>query len=451
MPLLRVIHTKESEFEEVWRSLRARLTLAGVLAEDAHRVQQVRAIVEGVRRGGDAAVAEFTRAYDGVALRPGEFRVAQERLAAARAGMEAGLLGALRRSIENVRAYQEAIRLRAPADWERGGVRLGVRYRAVRRVGVCVPGSSAPLVSTVIMCAVPALAAGVRELAFITAPRREYAEYVHPAILGLCWELREQWRGQLESLEVYRVSGAQGVAALAQGTESIKRVDKIVGPGNWWGQLAKREVYGLVDVDSFAGPSEVVVLADESAEAAFVAADLLSQAEHAPGSAVLLTDSESLARRAAEAVDQQLETLGRAEATRRCVRECCLAAVTRGLEEAVELANEFAAEHVQVQTRGAAEVAERIVNAGAVFVGPFSPVATGDYYAGPSHALPTGGSARFFGGLSVNDFLKQTSVIRYEASGLRQAAADIETIAAAEGLDGHGRSVRIRLEQGRKP
>ena len=436
MGRLRVVETGTAGFQTAWADLKSSLSLVGNLLEDRQRLRQVREMVSRVRAQGDSAVSELTRAHDKVELAADEFRVGGDQLRTAHTQMDAQLLGALRESIANVRAYQEKIKVAAPADWSNDGVRLGLRYRPIRRVGVCVPGASAPLVSTVVMTVVPAQVAGVDEIAVISAPR--FQGSIHPAILGVCYELGVQ--------EVYRISGAQAVAALAFGTESIKRVDKIVGPSNWWGQLAKKEVFGLVDIDSFAGPSEVLVVADDSANAAWVAADMLSQAEHAPGSAILVTDSAKLAAAVADEIERQLGQLDRSDETRECVGQFCLAIVTGSLDESVELANEFAAEHLQIQCRHSEAVAERIVNAGAVFVGHHSPVATGDYLAGPSHTLPTGSSARFFGALNVNDFLKQSSVISYDPKALAKAAGPIGTIANAEGLDAHARSVRIRVE-----
>ncbi|MBN2064223.1 MAG: histidinol dehydrogenase, partial [Sedimentisphaerales bacterium] len=233
--------------------------------------------------------------------------------------------------------------------------------------------------------------------------------------------------------------------ALAWGTESVGRVDKIVGPGNIWGQLAKKEVFGLVDIDSFAGPSDVLVLADESAKPAYVAADLLSQAEHAPGSSMLITNSMQLAQGVSKELSLQIEQLGRAEATRKCITEDSLIVVGESMSECIDLANDFAAEHLQIQCKEPDVIAGQIINAGAIFIGQETPVACGDYYAGPSHTLPTGGSAKLFGPLNVNDFLRQSSIISYDKNSLKKAAANIETIARVEGLDAHSRSVSIRL------
>ena len=438
MPSLAIIKTGDSNFREKWRQLQDNLTLEAALMSDRDRLEKVRHIVDQVRQHGDQAVAQFTADFDGIKVTPADFRIKPEALRQAHEQLDGRLLSALRKSIENVRDYQQAIKIKQPFDWRHEGARLGVRYRPIKRVGVCIPGASAPLVSTVIMTVAPAQVAGVEEIVVISAPKADYDNSIHPAILGVCAELKVS--------EVYRVSGAQAIAALALGTEHIKKVDKIIGPSSWWGQLAKKEVYGLVDIDSFAGPSEVLIIADDTAHAEWVAADMLSQAEHAPGSAVLVTDSEQLARAVIGHLDEQLGQLDRSEQTRECVKDYCLAVVTKDTAESIILANEFAAEHLQIQCRNSDEIAEKIINAGAIFIGHHTPVATGDYYAGPSHTLPTGGSARFFSALNVNDFIKQTSIIGYNEAALQKAAEDIKTIAAAEGLDAHARSVTRRIE-----
>ena len=438
MPSLAIIKTGDPNFPKKWRQLQNNLTLAAALMSDRDRLEKVRHIVDQVRQYGDEAVAQFTVDFDGVQLTPADFRIKPEALRQAHEQLDGRLLSALRKSIENVRNYQQAIKIKQSFDWRHEGARLGVRYRPIKRVGVCIPAASAPLVSTVIMTVVPAQVAEVEEIVVISAPKADCDNSIHPAILGLCEELKVS--------EVYRVSGAQAIAALAFGTEHIKKVDKIVGPSSWWGQLAKKEVYGLVDIDSFAGPSEVLIIADDTAHAEWVAADMLSQAEHAPGSAVLLTDSAQLAQAVTGELDEQLDQLDRSEQTRECVKDYCLAVVTKDIAESIALTNEFAAEHLQIQCRNSDQVAEKIINAGAIFIGHHTPVATGDYYAGPSHTLPTGGSARFFSALNVNDFIKQTSIIGYNESALQKAAEDIKTIAAAEGLDAHARSVIRRTE-----
>ncbi len=437
MGQLKIVKTDAADYKDQWQALLKKLSLAGELIENHQRAAQVREMVERVRQEGDAALLDYTRMHDQVELRPEDIRVTEDAMHQAHERMNPDLLQALRLSVENVRRYQENILLRVPSDWTVNGVRLGARYQPLRRVGVCIPGASAPLVSTVIMTVVPAQVAGVEEIAVISSPRPEHDNSIHPDILGLCYELGVE--------DVYRISGAQAVAALAFGTEHVKKVDKIVGPGSWWGQLAKKEVFGLVDIDSFAGPSEVLIIADETAKAEWVAADMLSQAEHAPGSAILVTDSEKLADQVLEQIKKQLAELNRAEQTEQYINDYSLAVVARSMDEVVEIANEFAAEHLQIQTRNSDAVADRIVNAGAIFIGHYTPVATGDYFAGPSHTLPTGGSARFFSALNVNNFFKQTSIISYDKNALKQAGDAIRSIALAEGLDAHAKSVTRRI------
>lgn len=434
--IIPTLSTISPDFASKWEAYKQKFSLAGALMGHQARQQAVRDIIEQVRSGGDVTLCGFSEKFDGVKLTPSELRISNDELAAAHAAMPGELLAALRRAIANVREYQERIKINAPQDWKNtNGSTLGVRYNPLRRVGICVPGASAPLPSTVIMTVVPALVAGVQETAVISAPR--FQGSIHPVILAVCHELGVT--------DVYRVSGAHAVAALAWGTHTIKKVDKIVGPGNIWGQLAKKEVFGLVDIDSFAGPSDVLVLADDSANPAYIAADLLSQAEHAPGSSMLITDSTQLAAAVQAQLSDQLEKLSRVEATRKCVTEDSLIVVAENIGRCVELANDFAAEHLQIQCRDSQAVATQIVNAGAIFIGHYTPVACGDYYAGPSHTLPTGGSAKIFGPLNVNDFLRQSSIISYDKPSLGDAAGDIGTIAAIEGLDAHAQSVTVRL------
>ncbi|MCH9021657.1 MAG: histidinol dehydrogenase [Planctomycetes bacterium] len=438
MASLKVIATTDGDFNAQWAALREKLSLTAVLSGDSDRLKQVRQIIEQVRRDKDNAVAQLTLEYDQVELTAAEFRLSKSAMKEAHQQMDPKLLEALRESIDNVRRYQEAIRISPPKDLVNNGVRLALRYRPIERIGVCVPGASAPLISTVIMTVVPAQTAGVKEIAIISAPRKQCNNSIHPSILGVCYELGVD--------EVYRISGAQGVAALGLGTQTIPKVDKIVGPGNAWVQLAKKELYGFVSIDQIAGPSEVLILADETAQANWVAADMLSQTEHDPGSALLLTDSKTLAQTVAKEIDQQLGTLDRGERTKKWIAETSAAIITRDMNEAVSLANDFAPEHLQIICNHSEQVAETIKHAGAIFVGPYTPVATGDYLAGPSHTLPTGGTAKSFSGLTVNDFLKTSSLIQYEQESLKQASSSITKLANAEGLDAHSRSIKIRNE-----
>lgn len=432
---MQIIKTADQDFSVKWKALRDRLSIEGVVLADPERMAVVRKIIDQVRNRGDQAISELTEKFDGIALKPVDFRIPPDQLAQAHDQLDAKLLEACRQSVSNVKRYQQHIAVKQPPDLTDTGIRLGLRQRPIRRVGICIPGASAPLLSTVIMTAVPALVAGVREIAVISSPSHEGS--IHPSILGLCHELG--------ITEVYRISGAQGVAALGLGTESVPKVDKIVGPSSWWGQMAKKELYGLVDIDSIAGPSEVLIIADDTARADSVAADMLSQAEHDPGSAVLVTDSRKLANDVDSEIERQLAKLSRSEGTRRCLEEYSAIIIAGNTNESAQLANEFAAEHLQIITADPESVANEIDNAGAIFLGSYSPVALGDYYAGPSHALPTGSSARFFGPLCVNDFYTWTSVTQYDANALKQAADAIGTLADTEGLDAHKNSVDIRF------
>jgi histidinol dehydrogenase len=287
------------------------------------------------------------------------------------------------------------------------------------------------------MTAVPAQVAGVEEMAVVSPPR--YNGTIHPVILGVCHELG--------ITEVYRIGGAQAVAALASAKGTIPKVDKIVGPGNKWVQTAKLIVFGYVDIDSVVGPSEVLIIADSKANPAWVAADMLSQAEHGPGSAVVFTDSHELADKTLNELKKQVERLDRARQTTRCLKEFSAIVVFKDMRDAIAQANEFAAEHLQIQCgERSREIADKIRNAGAIFIGDYTPVAVGDYWAGPSHTLPTGQTAKFSSALTSNDFVKSISIIEYNKQQLAQSAEDIVRLAETEGLDAHARSVRIRQQ-----
>jgi len=386
-------------------------------------------IIAAVKQKKNQALVEYTERFDKVCLKPNHLRVGPDELKTAYESLDITLLTTLRQAIDNVRIYQQEI---FTGD---KSLHPGIRYTPIERVGVCVPGASAPLPSTVIMTVVPAQVAGVKEIAVMSPPR--YQGSVHPVILGLCYELGLR--------EVYRVGGAHGVAALALGTETIKPVHKIVGPGNQWVQMAKRKVFGRVDIDAIAGPSEVLIIASDRANPAWVAADMLSQAEHAPGSAVVFTDSEDLARAVLKELKQQVRRLDRAEETIACLQQFSSIIAFASMEDVITQANRLAPEHLEIQCGGQTrDIAARIQNAGAIFLGDYTPVAVGDYWAGPSHTLPTGRSARFFSALSSNDFVKSTSVIAYDQDQLQACADEIIRLALIEGLDAHAKSIQIR-------
>jgi histidinol dehydrogenase len=379
----------------------------------------------------DEVVAEYTETFDRVKLTPEQFLISKENLEKAHNEIDKKLLKTIRGAIENVRKYQSEIFIGDK------NTHPGIKYTPIKRVGVCVPGASAPLPSTVIMCAVPAQVAGVKEIVVVSPPR--YEDSIHPVTLAVCYEL--------EIDEVYRVGGAQAVAALTFGTQKIKQVDKIVGPGNQWVQTAKQLVFGTVGIDSIAGPSEVLIIANEKANPSWIAADMLSQAEHAPGCAYLFTVSQKIAERVLKEVEKQIEELKRKEETIACLKKSSGIAVFANMEDLIEKANEFTAEHLQIQCgEQSKEIADKINNAGAIFIGDYSPVAVGDYWAGPSHTLPTGISAKFFSALSANDFIKSTSIIKYDKKKLAESAEDIIRLAEIEGLDAHAKSVRIRQQ-----
>lgn len=396
----------------------------------------VRGILEQVASGGDAAAARLASELDRAQLTPVTLRVPEAELERAHREADPELMALIRRAAENVRSYQEHILWKSPEPLQRGGRRLGVRYQAMRRVAVYVPGGRALYPSTVVMTVVPAKVAGVREIAMFSPPT---GGEIAPLALALAWELGVR--------EVYRLGGAVGLAAAAFGTETIAPVDKIVGPGNAYVAEAKRQLFGRVGIDSIAGPSEVFIVADDAADPRWIAADLLAQAEHDPGSAVLATPSLGLARRVLVEVDRQLERLERGDAARSSIERYGAVIVTRDLESACELANQFATEHLQIITMRDEDCLARIENAGAIFVGAHTPVPLGDYYAGPSHVLPTGGTARFSAPLSCNDFLKVSSLIRYAASDLQADAKDVMAFARREGLTAHARAVEIRGER----
>ena len=410
------------------------LAAARSASEDDAQNRTVVEVLRGIRQRGDEAVAAYTGKFDRVSLRPDEFRISGDELARAHASMDAKLLATPREAIENVRAYQAKILLGHNSSFSDG---TGIRYTPIRRAGVCVPGASAPLPSTVIMTVVPAQVAGVKEIAVVSPPRCEGS--IHPVILAVCHELGVG--------EVYRIGGVQAVGALAYGTQSVRKVDIIVGPGNSWVQAAKKHVAGdYVAIDSIAGPSEVFIVASDEADPAWVAADMLSQAEHAAdSSAIVATDSEPLARAILQQLASQLAELPRADDARASLKRFSRVIVVADMDAAVELADEFASEHLEIQCGSRSrQIADRINNAGAIFIGPHTPVAVGDYWAGPSHTLPTGTRARFSSALTSNHFLKSISLIEYRAEKLAACADDIIRLAQVEGLDAHARSVAIR-------
>lgn len=417
-------------------SERGRALTVEVFGRELSPQEVVETICRDVQREGLAAVLRYSQKLDGAEAGKKPLRVSAEQIRAAHSQADAEFLETVRRVRDQIMEFQTAIVHRDVTVTRADGVFLRQRYVPLRRVGICVPGGAAAYPSTVLMTAVPAQAAGVRQLAVIAPPTRFGAE--NPDMLATCHELGID--------EVYRVGGAQGVAALAYGVEGLEAVDKIVGPGNLFVALAKRFVYGEVDIDSIAGPSEVVVIADQTTEPRFTAADLLAQAEHSPGASILVTWCPEIADATLAALEQQVARLTRSDLTRQSLEAFGTVILVRDAEEACAVTDALAPEHLHIATEEAAGLAERIHNAGATFLGNYSPVAVGDYAAGPSHVLPTSGTARWAAGLTANDFVRGSSVIHYTQAGLRQVAEDIRRLADKEGLTAHRASVDVRVE-----
>ena len=407
------------------------------VALDEILMSEVAAIIREVRLRGDAALIDYTARFDGLSMQTTELRVPEDTLHRSALRVDPAVLESLREAIRNVRVFHEHQR---EETWEintADGVRLGQRIIPINRAGLYVPGGTAAYPSSVVMNVVPAQVAGVRRIV-VTTPPQTLAE--NPAVAAALVELNVT--------EVYAVGGAQAIAALAYGTETVPRVDKITGPGNKYVAAAKKLVFGMVGIDSIAGPSEVVIVADDSARADFVAADLLAQAEHAEdASAVLLTTSERLADQTAAELTRQAASLPRRTIIEQSLERYGAIILVTDLDEACAIANELAPEHLELMTTDDESVAERIGDAGAIFFGPNTPEAVGDYLAGPNHVLPTGGAARFSSALGVYDFVKRTSLLCYSSEAIKRSAAKIASLAAVEGLDAHARSALIRLEQ----
>jgi histidinol dehydrogenase len=396
---------------------------------------RVARIIAAVRRGGDAAVIALTRRHDGVALRRGRIELPRSAMVAAARRLPARALTDLRLAARRIAAFHRRQRERSWHYRDGSGLVLGQKIEPLGRVGVYIPGGRAVYPSTVLMNVIPARVAGVREVVAVSPPRPGGYD---PAILAAA--------GVAGVDAFYQVGGAQAVAALAYGTETIPAVDKVVGPGNVYVATAKRLVFGRVGIDLLAGPSEVLVVADDSAEAELVAADMLAQAEHDElAAAVCLTPDDRLAERVVAELDRQLAELPRRRTARRALENFGAVVVTRSLAEAVDIANTIAPEHLELAVRGPRRWVRKIRHAGAVFVGHAAPEALGDYLAGPNHVLPTSGSARFASPLGVYDFVKRTSVIVGSRPALRRLGPAVERLAALEGLDAHRLAVRRRL------
>lgn len=398
----------------------------------------VQEILDTVREKQDEAVFDYTKKFDGADINPGNILVTEEEVREAYAQMDENLLRIVRRALANIEAYHQKQMQYSWFDSKPDGTMLGQKVTALRRVGVYVPGGKAVYPSSVLMNVMPAKVAGVEEIIMVTPPGKDGK--VNPTTLVAAKEAGVT--------AVYKVGGAQAVAALAYGTESIPKVDKIVGPGNIYVALAKKAVYGHVSIDSIAGPSEILVLADETANPRYVAADLLSQAEHDElASAILVTTSRELAEQVSRETDRFIQELSRGEIIQKSLDNYGHILVADTMEDAINAANEIASEHLEIMTAEPYQVMTKIRNAGAIFIGEYSSEPLGDYFAGPNHILPTNGTAKFFSPLSVDDFLKKSSIIAYSREALEQVHEDIEQFAEAEQLTAHANSVRVRFEE----
>lgn len=419
--------------------------LADLLKRDPNNYSSyestVQAIVDDVKKRRDEAVFAYTAQFDHAAVNASNIRVTDEEIQEAMDQIDPELLAVMKRAMKNIRAYHEKQKRYSWFDSKPDGTILGQKITPLASVGVYVPGGKAAYPSSVLMNIIPAEVAGVPRIVMVTPPGRDGK--VNPVTL-----IAAHLAG---ASEVYKVGGAQAIAALAFGTESIPRVNKIVGPGNIFVALAKKAVYGHVSIDSIAGPSEILVLADDSANPRYVAADLLSQAEHDElASAILVTTSMELAEAVSNEADAFVKTLSRREILEKSLRNYGYILVAETMEDAIRTANDIASEHLEIVTRNPFEVMTKIENAGAIFLGPYSSEPLGDYFAGPNHVLPTNGTAKFFSPLSVDDYVKKSSIIYYSREALEPVHKDIIAFAEAEHLTAHANSIRVRFEDGRE-
>lgn len=397
----------------------------------------VNEIIESVRKNGDRAIFDYTLKFDKYALSEDNIKVTREEIEEAYTMLDAGLVEVIRKSAENIRAFHTKQLRNSWFDAKEDGTILGMKITPIARAGVYVPGGKAAYPSSVLMNVIPAKVAGVSEIIMTTPPGADGK--VNPGTLVAA---------DIAGVDtIYKVGGAQAIAAMAFGTASIPKVDKITGPGNIFVALAKKAVYGYVSIDSIAGPSEILVLADETANPRYVAADLLSQAEHDElASAILITTSKELAEAVSEQVDLFTAELSRKEIITKSLENYGYIILAKNMSDAIEAVNEIASEHLEILTSNPFEVMTRIKNAGAIFMGEYASEPLGDYFAGPNHILPTNGTAKFFSPVNVDDFIKKTSIISYSREALEKVHKDIETFAESEGLTAHANSVKVRFE-----
>jgi len=443
------INTRHDNVQEALASLREKLSPQGNIVSEAGRQrtvavfgepltpqQVVERICTEVQQDGLLAVLKYNQLLDGAELTADTLRVSGEELEVAHASATPEFLATIRRIRDNIMEFQTAILHKEVGIQRSSGVKLTQRYTPMKRAGLCIPGGAAAYPSTVLMAAVPALAAGVADIA-VMAPPTEFGSN-NPDLLATCHEIGIK--------EVYRMGGAHGVAALAYGLENLAPVDIIVGPGNLFVALAKKLVYGQVAIDSIAGPSEVVVIADQTTRADYTAADLLAQAEHAPGASILVTWSEEVLEKTARELDRQVATLSREDLTRQSLEDFGALILVKDQDEAVEITNLICPEHLHIAVDDPYGLQRRLTTAGATFLGNYTPVALGDYVAGPSHTLPTAGTARWASGLCSNDFLRSSSVLEFTREAMLEVAGDVRRMADKEGLTAHRASVDIRVD-----
>lgn len=397
----------------------------------------VNEILENVRTNKDKALFEYTKKFDGVVINAENIKVKDEEIKEAYTKVDKKLVEIIRKSLANIKEYHKKQIRYSWFDSKPDGTILGQKITPLSRVGVYVPGGKAAYPSSVLMNIVPAKVAGVDKVIMVTPPGKDGK--VYPMTLVAANEAGVD--------EVYKAGGAQAIAALAYGTESIKKVDKIAGPGNIYVALAKKAVYGHVSIDSIAGPSEILVIADETANPRYVAADLLSQAEHDEmASAILITTSEELAKKVSDETDKFIKELSRSEIIKKSLDSYGYILIAKDMKEAIDTANEIASEHLEIVTKNPFDIMTKIKNAGAIFIGEYSSEPLGDYFAGPNHVLPTNGTAKFFSPLSVDDFIKKSSIISYSKEALERIHTDIEDFAKSEQLTAHANSIAVRFE-----
>lgn len=428
----KLLEGNENNLREVCDSLgmRGKMELGPI-------IDTVNAVLKDIRENGDEAVLRYTEMFDKAKLTADTMRVTKEEIDEAMKLVEPELLEVMKKSAANIRAFHEKQKEDGFMMNVGKGSEIGVRVRPLKVAGVYVPGGTAPLPSTVLMDVIPASVAGVERIVFCTPPRKDGT--IAPVILAAA--------SIAGASEIYKVGGSQAIAAMAYGTQTIPRVDKICGPGNIYVNTAKRLVYGQVDIDMFAGPSEILIIADETAVPEYVAADMLSQAEHDKiASAIVLTTSEKLAKEVLEAVDRRSEKSLRRDIIEKSLEGCCAIIVCDNIDTAIEFSEELAPEHLELCIKDSSSVLKNIHNAGAVFLGNYTPEPLGDYFAGPNHTLPTSGTARFFSPLNTGDFYKKMSVLNYNRESLEDVWKDVVLFAESEGLTCHADAVRARFE-----